>query len=63
MKGKVTIELKDVNTGEIEKIEGENLVTNALIKYANYSTLMAMYRNLKPRDYNLSSVEYTIDTY
>ena len=30
MKGKVTIELKDVNTGEIKKIEGENTVTDVI---------------------------------
>lgn len=38
MKGKVTIELKDVNTGKVEKIEGENTVTNVLndiIKFTN----------------------------
>ena len=30
LKGHVEIELKDVNTGEVERIEGDNMVTNAI---------------------------------
>lgn len=37
MKGKVTIELKDINTDKVEKIEGNNLVTNAVNRYIGYN--------------------------
>ena len=35
LKGHVEIELKDVNTGEVERIEGDNMVTNAFNKFVS----------------------------
>lgn len=35
MKGKVTIELKNTKTGESQKIEGDNMITNAIAEYLN----------------------------
>ena len=35
LKGKTTIELTDVNTGEVEAVEQENMLTNALSNFFN----------------------------
>ena len=37
LKGKTVIELTDVNTGEVEKIEDENMVTNALSDFFSHN--------------------------
>ena len=50
LKGHATIELKNVHTGEIERYEDDNLITNAI----NYIIDMEMARNHPPNDYCLS---------
>ena len=36
LKGKTTFELTDVNTGEVEIIEDNNMVTNGLTRFYAY---------------------------
>lgn len=43
IKGHVSIELKDVNTGEVERIEGDNMVTNG------FNKLLSMISSSKAR--------------
>ncbi len=46
LKGKTTIELTDVNSGEVTTVEEENMVTNALNYFFN-SNPMGVFHNLK----------------
>lgn len=39
LKGKTTIELTDVNTGEVTTVEQENMVTNALSNFFNHNPM------------------------
>lgn len=53
LKGKTTITLTDVNTGEVTKIEKENMVTNALNYFFNANP-MGVFHYLK----NTSTIKY-----
>mgnify|MGYP001055571236 CR=1 FL=1 len=53
LKGKTTIELTDVNSGEVTTVEEENMVTNALNYFFN-SNPMGVFHNLK----NTSTIKY-----
>lgn len=45
LKGKTTIELTNVNTGEVEVYEDENMITNAVSDIMTYNPLGFRYRN------------------
>ena len=45
LKGKTTIELTNVKTGEIEKYEDENLVTNVISDIMTYNPFLYRLRN------------------
>ncbi len=53
LKGKTTIELTDVNTGVVEVVEEENMITNALHYFFN-SNFMGVFNHFN----NTSSVLY-----
>ena len=58
LKGKTTIELTDVNSGEVTTVEEENMVTNALNYFFN-SNPMGVFHNLK----NTSTIKYFNETH
>ena len=45
LKGKAVIELKNVKTGEVQKTEQENLITNAVTEILRTNPIGTFYRN------------------